>query len=155
MNHAIELSGVTKKFRNQTAVDNLDLSVPTGSIYGFIGPNGSGKTTTLRMILRIFAPDSGEIRVLGKSSGKTADDRLGYLPEERGLYKRMRVRSLLTYYARLKGHYDCSADIERWLEKLDAKDWANKRVDMLSKGCLLYTSPSPRDATLSRMPSSA
>lgn len=134
MSNAIELSGVTKRFRDQTAVDQLDLAVPTGSIYGFIGPNGSGKTTTLRMILRIFPPDSGTISVLGQLQGKTADDRLGYLPEERGLYKRMRVRDLLAYYAKLKGHYDCSADIETWLEKLDAQDWANKRVDALSKG---------------------
>ena len=134
MTHAIELSGVTKRFREQVAVDSLDLAVPTGSIYGFIGPNGSGKTTTLRMILRIFPPDAGTIRVLGNEQGKTADDRLGYLPEERGMYKRMKVRSLLKYYSKLKGHHNCAADIERWLEKLDAKEWANKRIDALSKG---------------------
>ena len=134
MTHAIELSGVTKRFREQVAVDSLDLAVPTGSIYGFIGPNGSGKTTTLRMILRIFPPDAGTIRVLGNEQGKTADDRLGYLPEERGMYKRMKVRSLLKYYSKLKGHHNCDADIERWLEKLDAKEWANKRIDALSKG---------------------
>ena len=84
MTDAIQLTGVTKRFREQTAVDRLDLTVPTGSIYGFIGPNGSGKTTTLRMILRIFPPDEGTVCVLGKTRGKTADDRLGYLPEERG-----------------------------------------------------------------------
>ena len=132
--NAIELTGVTKRFRNQTAVDRLDLTVPTGSIYGFIGPNGSGKTTTLRMILRIFPPDEGTVSVLGQIQGKTADDRLGYLPEERGLYKRMKVRSLLNYYARLKGHYDCKDDIERWLTRLDASSWADKRIDALSKG---------------------
>ena len=134
MTEAIQLTGVTKRFREQTAVDRLDLTVPTGSIYGFIGPNGSGKTTTLRMILRIFPPDEGTVSVLGQAYGKTADDRLGYLPEERGLYKRMKVRSLLKYYARLKGHFDCDADIERWLERLNATEWANKRVDALSKG---------------------
>lgn len=134
MSNAIELTGVTKRFRNQTAVDRLDLAVPTGSIYGFIGPNGSGKTTTLRMILRIFPPDEGTVSVLGQSQGKTADDRLGYLPEERGLYKRMKVRSLLKYYAKLKGHYNCSDDIERWLTRLDATEWAGKRIDALSKG---------------------
>ncbi len=133
-NNAIELSGVTKRFRSQVAVDRLDLCVPTGSIYGFIGPNGSGKTTTLRMILRILQPDEGRVTVLGQSQGKTADDRLGYLPEERGLYKRMKVRDLLTYYARLKGHRDCRQDIERWLQRLDASEWANKRIDALSKG---------------------
>lgn len=134
MSHAIELNGVTKRFRDQVAVDSLDLTVPTGSIYGFIGPNGSGKTTTLRMILRIFQPDEGSVTVLGNPKGKTADDRLGYLPEERGLYKRMKVRDLLTYYARLKNHRDCKADIETWLERLDAQEWANKRIDALSKG---------------------
>ncbi len=134
MSNAIELSQVTKRFGKQTAVDHLDLTVPTGAIYGFIGPNGSGKTTTLRMILRIFQPDSGTVSVLGQVHGKTADDRLGYLPEERGLYKRMKVRDILTYYARLKGFYDCKPEIEKWLRKLDAEQWASKRVDALSKG---------------------
>ena len=134
MSNAIELRQVTKRFGKQVAVDNLNLSVPQGAIYGFIGPNGSGKTTTLRMILRTFQPDSGTVNVLGAADGKTADDRLGYLPEERGLYKRMRVRDILTYYARLKGHFDCKADIDRWLKKLGATEWSNKRVDALSKG---------------------
>ena len=127
MINAIELERVTKTFGRQTAVDQLDLSVPQGAIYGFIGPNGSGKTTTLRMILRIFQPDSGRVTVLGKSAGKTADNRLGYLPEERGLYKRMRVRDILTYYARLKGVRDCRRDIDHWLERLGASDWSNKK----------------------------
>ena len=132
--NAIELQQVTKRFGGQVAVDALDLSVPYGSIYGFIGPNGSGKTTTLRMILRIFQPDSGVVSVLGSDAGKTADDRLGYLPEERGLYKRMRVRDILTYYARLKGMRICRDEINSWLERLGALDWAGKRVDALSKG---------------------
>lgn len=134
MPDAIRLENVTKRFGTQTAVDSLSLRVPEGSIYGFIGPNGSGKTTTLRMILRIFQPDSGSVEVLGQTQGKTADDRLGYLPEERGLYKRMRVRAVLQYYARLKGHYRCDPDIDTWLERLGATEWAHKRVDMLSKG---------------------
>ncbi|MEM8736353.1 MAG: ATP-binding cassette domain-containing protein [Planctomycetota bacterium] len=134
MSNAIELNGVTKTFGKNTAVNQVDLAVPEGSIYGFIGPNGSGKTTTLRMILRIFQPDSGQVIVLGQPQGKTADDRLGYLPEERGLYKRMKVRELLTYYARLKGFYDCKGEIERWLEKLGASDWADRKIDALSKG---------------------
>jgi ABC-2 type transport system ATP-binding protein len=134
LNYAIELNQVTKTFGNHVAVDRLDLQVPNGAIYGFIGPNGSGKTTTLRMILRIFQPDSGTVRVLGQSAGKTADDRLGYLPEERGLYKRMRVRDVLTYYSRLKGMYDCRDEIQRWLELLGATEWANKKIDALSKG---------------------
>ncbi len=131
---AIELENVTKRFRKTTAVDQLSLAVPTGSIYGFIGPNGSGKTTTLRMILRIFQPDQGVVNVLGSSTGKAADDRLGYLPEERGLYKRMQVRRLLAYYAKLKGRYDCQPAIDEWLQRLGAEDWGDKRIESLSKG---------------------
>jgi ABC-2 type transport system ATP-binding protein len=134
MGNAIELTGVTKRFGKQTAVNHLNLEVPQGSIYGFIGPNGSGKTTTLRMILRIFQPDEGQVVVLGKAKGNVADDRLGYLPEERGLYKRMRVREILRYYSRLKGFFNCNAEIDSWLERLGAKDWSNKRIDALSKG---------------------
>ncbi len=134
MTNAIELSQVTKTFGSQTAVDSLDLSVPEGSIYGFIGPNGSGKTTTLRMILRIFQPDTGIVKVLGEANGKTADNRLGYLPEERGLYKRMKVRDVLTYYARLKGFWKCQDEIDYWLDRMGASSWANKKVDALSKG---------------------
>lgn len=132
--NAVELAGVTKRFGTQTAVNNLDLAVPEGSIYGFIGPNGSGKTTTIRMILRIFHPDDGVVSVLGKSSGAAADTRLGYLPEERGLYKRMTVMDVCRYYARLKNHYDCDPDIYDWLDRLDAREWAKKRIDALSKG---------------------
>lgn len=132
--NAVELSGVTKRFGTQTAVNDLDLAVPEGSIYGFIGPNGSGKTTTIRMILRIFNPDEGVVSVLGKSSGTAADTRLGYLPEERGLYKRMTVMDVCRYYARLKDHYKCDQDIYDWLDRLDAREWAGKRIDALSKG---------------------
>ena len=134
MPNAIELQNVTKRFGRQTAVDSIDLVVPEGAIYGFIGPNGSGKTTTLRMILRIFQPDAGQVTVLGQPTGKTADDRLGYLPEERGLYKRMKVKDVLTYYARLKGMYDCKSEIARWLQRLDATAWAGKKIEALSKG---------------------
>ncbi len=134
MSSAIELINVSKRFGRNLAVDSLDLVVPEGSIYGFIGPNGSGKTTTLRMILRIFQPDQGNVVVLGQSNGQVADDRLGYLPEERGLYKRMRVRDILAYYARLKGLRDCRREIDQWLVRLGAVDWAERRIDALSKG---------------------
>ena len=107
MTHAVELEGVTKRFGDHEAVDHLDLAVPEGAIYGFIGPNGSGKTTTLRMVLRILYPEAGRVIVLGRDRGSAADDRVGYLPEERGLYKKMRVRDLLKYYARLKGSRRC------------------------------------------------
>lgn len=134
MTNAVELTQVTKRFGEHTAVNNLDLAVPTGSIYGFVGPNGSGKTTTIRMILRIFQPDEGTVRVLGQDTGTAADDRLGYLPEERGLYKRMKVGELLTYYAKLKGFRDCQGEIDEWLNRLGAGDWKKKKVDSLSKG---------------------
>src|SRR5262245_51209462 len=134
MPSAIELHGVTKTFGQKVAVDSLDLAVPEGSIYGFIGPNGSGKTTTLRLILRIFQPDTGRVVVLGSDHGQVADDRLGYLPEERGLYKRMKVAEVITYFARLKGYYNCKADVQRWLDRLGAGSWTNQRLDTLSKG---------------------
>src|SRR5262249_6176561 len=131
---AVELSGVTKKFGGHTAVESLDLVVPEGTVYGFIGPNGSGKTTTLRMILRIFYPDHGMVRVLGLDQGTAADDRIGYLPEERGLYKKMRVRDVLRFFAELKGRRDYRRMIDEWLARMDLSDWADKRVDALSKG---------------------
>lgn len=134
MANSVELHQVTKKFGRKVAVDRLDLAVPEGSIYGFIGPNGSGKTTTLRLILRIFQPDDGRVVVLGSDQGSVADDRLGYLPEERGIYKRMKVADVIAFFARLKGMHDCRAAIHRWLERLGAASWANQRVDTLSKG---------------------
>jgi ABC-2 type transport system ATP-binding protein len=134
MNHAVELVGVTKTFGDVTAVDQLDLAVPVGSVYGFIGPNGSGKTTTLRMVLRIFYPDRGRVTVLGNDHGTAADDRVGYLPEERGLYKKMKVRALLRYYAELKGMHNPNPEIDRWLEHMGLAAWADKKVETLSKG---------------------
>jgi ABC-2 type transport system ATP-binding protein len=133
-NSAVELDEVTKTFRQQVAVDNLSLRVPQGAIYGFIGPNGSGKTTTLRMILRIFQPDQGVVTVLGSRQGRVADDRVGYLPEERGLYKRMKVQDLLVYYAKLKNVTDYRERIRHWLEKLGSAAWAHKKIEALSKG---------------------
>jgi len=133
---SVRLANVTKTFGNHTAVENLSLEVPTGSIYGFIGPNGSGKTTTIRMILHIFHPDSGEIEVLGTASSRAANDRIGYLPEERGLYKKMPVRRVLTYYATLKGLSvaDARNSIDVWLERMGLQDWASRKVEALSKG---------------------
>jgi len=133
---AVQLSQVTKTFRGKPAVSDLTLAVPEGSIYGFIGPNGAGKTTTLRMILHIIHPDSGEIRVLGETATRSANDRVGYLPEERGMYKKMKVRQLLAYYAALKGMSgsDARAEGDRWLERLALSDAADKKVEALSKG---------------------
>jgi ABC-2 type transport system ATP-binding protein len=134
MTPAVEIENVTKTFGTFTAVDDLSLSVPTNAIYGFIGPNGSGKTTTLRMIMRIFFADSGHIRVLGEETWQAASDRVAYLPEERGLYKKMKVKEVLRFYAELKGYRDCQAAIAEWLEKMSLGDWADKKVETLSKG---------------------
>ncbi|MBT7616798.1 MAG: ATP-binding cassette domain-containing protein [Calditrichaeota bacterium] len=132
--NVIEIQNVTKTFDQLTAVDNLTLSVPKGSIYGFIGPNGSGKTTTLRMIMNIFYPDSGDIRVFGEEFEGAATDRIGYLPEERGLYKNMKVHDLLMFYGSLKNGKNLKSEVDRWLDILDLSDWATKKVSTLSKG---------------------
>jgi ABC-2 type transport system ATP-binding protein len=134
MRNAIELSDVTKTFGAQTAVDDLTLRVPAGSVYGFIGPNGSGKTTTLRMITRILLPDSGTVRVLGEDHHGPANDRVAYLPEERGLYKQMRVRELLRFYSRLKSHTPSTTEIDGWLERMQLTGHGEKKIEQLSKG---------------------
>jgi ABC-2 type transport system ATP-binding protein len=133
---AISLDGVTKRFGTHVAVNNLSLEVPDGSIYGFIGPNGSGKTTTIRMIMHILLPDSGRITVLGRSDTRAARDDIGFLPEERGLYKKMQVRALLRYYGGLKGRDRKTLDpvIDEWLQRLGLTAWADKKIDTLSKG---------------------
>lgn len=133
---ALRLSNVSKTFGSHLAVDDLSLAVPSGSVYGFIGPNGSGKTTTLRMILHIFHPDRGEIEVLGEQSTRAANDRIGYLPEERGLYKKMTVRRVLAYYASLKGMNARGAReaIGHWLARMGLEKWINHKVESLSKG---------------------
>jgi ABC-2 type transport system ATP-binding protein len=132
--YAVEITNVTKTFGKHRAVDDLSLVVPQGSVYGFIGPNGSGKTTTLRMIMSIFYPDSGSIRVFGEQRQQAHTDRIGYLPEERGLYKKMKVRPLLRFYGRLKNGGNVNREVDVWLERLDLTQWANKPVDALSKG---------------------
>jgi ABC-2 type transport system ATP-binding protein len=134
--NAIEIRHVFKAFGSHTAVSDLTLDVPGGSIYGFIGPNGSGKTTTIRMILDLLVPDAGTITVLGRPSRSTVRDDVGYLPEERGLYKRMTVRQVLLYYGQLKGRSVAALDpeIKTWLERLKLTAWADTRVQALSKG---------------------
>ncbi len=134
--NVIELQNVTKSFGDFRAVDDLSLAVPEGCVYGFIGPNGSGKTTTLRMIMRIYHPDpgAGSIRVLGEDDYGAAHDRIGYLPEERGLYKKMKVREILAFYAELKGVRNTKAAADEWLERMGLSDWADKKVETLSKG---------------------
>jgi ABC-2 type transport system ATP-binding protein len=133
---AVRILDVSKRFGGHCAVDRLSMSVPRGEIYGFIGPNGSGKTTTLRMILNLIFPDEGGIEVLGSSGTSAARDRVSYLPEERGLYKTMTVRGVLRYYGLLKGAQRAPLElaIGRWLQRLGLDAWADKKVEALSKG---------------------
>ena len=135
MSPAITLEGVTKRYGDLTAVDEVDLEVPEGSLCGFLGPNGAGKSTTIRMIMSIIYPDQGRISVMGGSALDRKDD-IGYLPEERGLYRKMRVVELLRYVARLKG-IDGSvlrARVDDWLERMELPDVQRKRCQELSKG---------------------
>jgi ABC-2 type transport system ATP-binding protein len=132
--NAVQIAGVTKTFGQHKAVDDLSLNVPLGSVYGFIGPNGSGKTTTLRMIMRIFHPDCGDIEVLGRRREEADTDQVGYLPEERGLYKKMKLRALLKFYGELKGGKNLGKSIDDWLARMDLTAYADKKVDALSKG---------------------
>ncbi len=132
--NAVEIRNVTKTFGRTRAVDDLTLDVPQGSVYGFIGPNGSGKTTTLRMIMNIFYPDSGRIRIFGEETSEACSDRIGYLPEERGLYRKMKVRELLRFYGQLKSGRDVAGEADRWLARLELSEWADRKVEALSKG---------------------
>jgi ABC-2 type transport system ATP-binding protein len=134
--NAIHLARVSKRFGSHLAVDDLSLDVPAGSVYGFIGPNGSGKTTTLRMILHILLPDSGHIEVFGDPRTDIARDKIGYLPEERGLYKKMKVRRLLRYYGELKGRSRkfVDSEINRWIDQMSLGVWLDRPVETLSKG---------------------
>jgi ABC-2 type transport system ATP-binding protein len=132
--HAVELTGVTKTFGEVTAVDDLSLAVPAGSVFGFIGPNGSGKTTTIRMIVNIFYPDRGTVRVFDEPMTGDRTGLIGYLPEERGLYRKMNVRGLLEFFGELRGGRNVSREVRYWLERLDLAHCADRRVDTLSKG---------------------
>jgi ABC-2 type transport system ATP-binding protein len=130
---AIQLLHVTKSFGDTAAVDDVSLAVPEGAVYGFIGPNGSGKTTSMRMILNIIYPDRGSIRVFGEElRGRAAH--IGYLPEERGLYRRMQVRQLLEFHGELRGGRNVTAEVNSWLARLELAHTAEQRLDTLSKG---------------------
>jgi ABC-2 type transport system ATP-binding protein len=137
MDSAISMRGVRKTFGSKVAVEGIDLEVPTGSLHGFIGPNGAGKSTTIRMIMSILFPDSGELSVLGRRSAVESKDRIGYLPEERGVYKKMKVAAFLTHMGRLKGMDSGPAlkkSVHDWLEKIGLPDVAKKKCEELSKG---------------------
>jgi ABC-2 type transport system ATP-binding protein len=136
MDNAIELNGVTKTFGRFKAVDRLSFSVPKGKVFGLLGPNGAGKTTTIRMIMNITAPDEGEIRILGAPMTRGTQNRIGYLPEERGLYRKMKVLDHLYFLAAIKevSREKAKERIGEWLDKMELRPWLNKKVDELSKG---------------------
>jgi ABC-2 type transport system ATP-binding protein len=133
---AVNLTQVSKKFDSFKAVDEVSFAVEAGTIYGFLGPNGAGKTTTIRMILRIILPDSGTVEVLGDSLQNLQKNRIGYLPEERGLYRKMKVVDLLVYFGEIKsmGRRAARRAAMDWLERVKLDDVASKKVEELSKG---------------------
>ena len=132
----LQLENVHKSFGDFTAVSDISFGIEKGSVYGLLGPNGAGKTTTLRMIMDIIAPDIGSITFSDNRQVRDFLDQIGYLPEERGLYRKMKVRDVILFIAELKGLYKQQAlgEIERWLEKMQLSEWGNKRIDELSKG---------------------
>jgi ABC-2 type transport system ATP-binding protein len=134
--NVVELNNVTKRFDEFTAVENLSFTVRQGTIFGFLGPKGAGKTTSIRMIVNITAPDEGEIKVLGEHVSPATQQRIGYLPEERGLYKKMKIGDQLVFFANLKGveSKEAAKRADYWLERLEIADWKNKTPVEMSKG---------------------
>lgn len=132
----VKLDRVRKSFGDFTAVEDLSLSVRAGRVFGLLGPNGAGKTTTIRMIVNITAPDSGSIEVFGRKIDSELQNRIGYLPEERGLYRKMKVGDQLRFFAELKNvrGKQVDAKIDEWLARVKLSDWKNKRSMELSKG---------------------
>lgn len=132
----VSINNVTKRFGDFTAVDNLTMAVRPGRIYGLLGPNGAGKTTTIRMVVNITAPDSGRIELFGQRITPELQDRIGYLPEERGLYKKMKVVDQLRFFAELKGVSRDQREerIDEWLARVKLSEWKNKSTSQLSKG---------------------
>ncbi len=132
----LELENISKSYQNKQALKPLSLSIPRGSVYGLLGPNGAGKTTLIRIITHITGPDTGTMRFNGKPGHPDDVRRMGYMPEERGLYKKMTVWDQLLFFARLKGLSGAEAEkrIVHWLRKLEMVDWAKKKVEELSKG---------------------
>src|SRR5262245_48180294 len=132
----VKLDRVTKSFGEFTAVKGLSLAVRAGRIFGLLGPNGAGKTTTIRMIVNITAPDKGTIELFGRKINAQLSDRIGYLPEERGLYRRMKVVDQLRFFAELKNvsSKEIETRIDSWLARVKLTEWKNKRAMELSKG---------------------
>jgi len=133
---AVILEGVTKRFNSLVAVDDLHLRVREGALFGLLGPNGAGKTTTLRMAMRMLIPDAGAVRIFGQPLDDRAQDLIGYLPEERGLYPKMKVIQVLVFLGALKGLSEAEAGRRalEWLERLELGPWAGRKINDLSKG---------------------
>ena len=133
---AVRFTNVTKCYGDFKAVSNIDFAVPRGSVFGILGSNGAGKTTSIRMLMNILKPDGGAIEVLGEEAGEAVKERIGYLPEERGLYKKMRVQELLRFFGRIKGRSKAFVDerSDYWLERMGLLGWREQRVEQLSKG---------------------
>ena len=133
---AVRLEGVTKRFGNRAAVSALDLEVPRGIIYGLLGPNGSGKTTTIRMIMGILRPDEGSVALFGADPDVTRRAKVGYLPEERGVYKKMKCLELVVFLGEIRGvpRAEGRRRALGWLERLGLEEWAERKVEDLSKG---------------------
>ncbi len=133
---ALVLDGVAKSFSGHQAVLDFSLQVPRGSILGLLGPNGAGKTTILRMVMNVFAPDRGTIEILGRSADHAARDRIGYMPEERGLYPRMTLEEQLVFMAAIKGvaQREARRRLAPWLERLGLAEWRKRKTNELSKG---------------------
>jgi ABC-2 type transport system ATP-binding protein len=133
----IQIDSVTKRYGDHSAVRDLSLSIPAGAVYGLLGPNGAGKTTTIRVIMSIILPDEGKVALFGGSgSGKDLSHRIGYLPEERGLYRKMKVLDLLVFLAEIKGvaRSEGRASAVEWLARMGLDEWADRKADQLSKG---------------------
>ncbi|MEZ3551830.1 MAG: ATP-binding cassette domain-containing protein [Muribaculaceae bacterium] len=132
----LQINNVSKSYTNHVALDNVSLTIPEGSIYGLLGPNGAGKTTLIRIINHITAPDSGEVIFDGHPLTQNDIVHIGYLPEERGLYKKMKVGDQAMFFAKLKGLSSKQAmtELKQWFERLEIMDWWNKKVEELSKG---------------------
>lgn len=132
----LSIQNVVKTYGNYTAVDHVSFDVPKGSVFGLLGPNGAGKTSLIRMITTITGPDSGSILLDGEKLNERTPERIGYMPEERGLYKKMKVGDHLLYLAQLKGLSRAAAQkqIDHWLVKFDIQDWWTKKIEDLSKG---------------------
>src|ERR1035437_3451750 len=133
---SVRVENVTKRFGDFSAVEDLSFEVRPGRVFGFLGPNGAGKTTTIRMIVGITVPDEGTIEIFGQTMSARLQDRIGYLPEERGLYKKMKIVDQLRYFAALKDVSSADADkrIDFWLDRMNLSEWKNKKTTDLSKG---------------------